>query len=74
MIEPRKQQTRDEIMSIVREAIKEWDITTLSNRTRLSKSCLYSIRNGRTLWPRWATLWELFSPLKIELIVRRITE
>lgn len=67
-----EQQSRDEIMGIIRDALDEFgDMQMLANRTGLSKSCLQNIRRGKTQWPRWNTLETIMIPLKLRLTMRK---
>lgn len=67
-----EQQSREEIMGIIRVALDKFgDMEMLANRTGLSKRCLQRIRSGKTLWPRWPTLETIMIPLKIRLTVRQ---
>ena len=67
-----QQQSRDEIMEIIRTALYRFgDMQMLANRTGLSKSCLQNIRRGKTAWPRWNTLETIMIPLKIRLSARQ---
>ena len=67
-----QQQSRDEIMEIIRTALYRFgDMEMLANRTGLSKSCLQNIRRGKTVWPRWNTLETIMIPLKIRLSARQ---
>lgn len=67
-----EQQSREEIMGIIRAALDQFgDMEMLANRTGLSKGCLQNIRRGKTLWPRWPTLEIIMIPLKIRLTVRQ---
>ena len=67
-----EQQSREEIMGIIRAALDQFgDMEMLANRTGLSKGCLQRIRSGKTMWPRWPTLETIMIPLKIRLTVRQ---
>lgn len=67
-----EQQTRDEIMGIIRSALDRFgDMQMLANRTGLSRSCLQNIRSGKTLWPRWNTLETIMIPLHLRLTMRQ---
>ena len=67
-----EQQSREEIMGIIRAALDQFgDMEMLANRTGLSKGCLQSIRRGKTLWPRWTTFETIMIPLRIRLTVKQ---
>lgn len=67
-----EQQSREEIMGIIRAALDTFgDMEMFANRTGLSKACLQRIRSGKTLWPRWTTLETIMIPLRIRLTVRQ---
>lgn len=67
-----QQQSRDEIMGIIRDALYRFgDMQMLAIRTGLSKSCLHNIRSGRTIWPRWNTLETIMIPLNLRLTLRQ---
>lgn len=66
------QQTREEIMGLVRDALYEYgDIPSLSISINMSSAALYKLRNGTTKWPRWNTLEKLMAPLKLRLEMSR---
>ena len=67
-----QQQSRDEIMGIVRTALYRFeDMQMLANRTGLSKSCLQNIKSGKTQWPRWNTLETIMIPLHLRLTMKQ---
>ena len=67
-----EQQSREEIMGIIRAALDQFgDMEMFANRTGLSKGCLQNIRRGKTLWPRWTTLETIMIPLRIRLTARQ---
>ena len=67
-----EQQSREEIMNIVRKALWDYgDMYALAIRTGLSRSCLNNIRRGHTQWPRWNTLEIIMIPLKLRLTMRQ---
>ena len=67
-----EQQTREEIMSVFRDALYAYgDMYTLSKFTGLSRGCLEKIRSGKTMWPRWNTLETLMIPLRIRMHVKQ---
>lgn len=66
------QQTYDEIMGVLRDALDAFDDTyRLSRRTGLSQSCINNIRRGKTKWPRWNTIEVLMIPLNLRLSLRQ---
>jgi hypothetical protein len=71
--EPSDQQTREELMDVVIQAISNYPGTykMLSARTGLSVSCINSIANGKTAWPRWNTFEILLQVLNLKLIISK---
>ena len=68
-----EQQSREEIMQILSYAIQDFgSLKMLSIRTGLSVSCLRSIVNKRTSWPRWFTFQVLCDILKLQLTLRKL--
>ena len=58
------------VMNIIRTEIYASDIELLAVRVGVSKSCLFSIRSGRTKWPRHATFFALIDALDLELYLK----
>lgn len=58
---------RAALMDVLRRDLYNQDLETLSIRIGVSASCLYSIRSGRTKWPRHTTLLTLIHVLGYEL-------
>jgi len=68
-----EQQSRQEIMQILSYAIQDFgSLKMLSIRTGLSVSCLRSIVNERTSWPRWVTFQVLCDILNLQLTLRKL--
>lgn len=57
-------------MDIIRDRLYGKDLSTLCKRVGVSQSCLYSIRAGRTKWPRHGTFFALLDVLDLEMIIR----
>jgi hypothetical protein len=57
----------EDAMNFVRDRIYLWDIKALASECGVTTSCLYSIRAGRTEWPRGKTLFRLLEALDLEL-------
>lgn len=70
---PDDQQTREEMMDVLIDAISNYPGTykMLSARTGLSVSCINSIANGKTAWPRWNTFEILLQVLNLKLIISK---
>lgn len=58
---------REDIINKIRADLYGKDLEILANKIGVSKSCLYSIRSGRTKWPRDTTLLTLIDTLNYEL-------
>jgi hypothetical protein len=67
------QQTREECMNVIIQAISDYPGTykMLSVRTGLSVGCIGSIANGKTAWPRHHTLWILIEVLYLKLTLTK---
>lgn len=67
-----KQQSYDEIMGVLRDALYRYgDSYALAKRTGLSQSCINNIKSGRTKWPRWNAIETLMIPLNLRLTLRQ---
>lgn len=60
----------EDAMNIVRLKMYDWHIEDLAEEVGVSKSCLYSIRSGRTKWPRPLAFFGLLRALGLEMIIR----
>lgn len=71
--EPSDQQTREELMDVVIQAISDYQGTykMLSTRTGLSVGCIGSIVRGKTVWPRWNTFDTLIDVLQLRLTLSK---
>lgn len=58
---------REDIINKIRADLYAMDLEILANKIGVSKSCLYSIRSGRTKWPRDTTLLTLIEIMNYEL-------
>lgn len=58
---------REDVINKIRADLYAMDLEILANKIGVSKSCLYSIRSGRTKWPRDTTLLTLIATLNYEL-------
>lgn len=66
------QQSREEIMQILQDEIYAFgDVKLLAVRCGLSSGTIYSIRSGRTSWPRWITFKCLIDVLDLRLTLSR---
>jgi len=64
---------RAEVMDQVRDALYDYgDLKKLALDIGRSERCLYQLRGGYTLWPRWETLFALLPPLGLELRIVKI--
>lgn len=66
---------RAEIMQAVREELLHYDregLEQIALWIGKSTSALYSIRSGRTLWPRHSTLFPLLRRLGFRLVLTRV--
>lgn len=70
---PSDQQTREELMDLVIQAISDYPGTykMLSIRTGLSVGCIGAIATGKTAWPRWNTFEILLQVLNLKLIISK---
>lgn len=70
---PEDQQTREEMMDILIQAISDYPGTykMLSIRTGLSTGCIGSIATGKTVWPRWSTFEILLDVLKLKMTISK---
>jgi len=67
--------SRAEIMQAVRDELYLYDkegLEQIALWIGKSASTLYSIRSGRTLWPRHSTLFPLLRRLGFQLVLTRI--
>lgn len=58
---------RDKLMDQIRRDLYELDTEMIANRVGVGKSTIYSIRSGRTKWPRDTTLLVLIHVLGYSL-------
>ena len=58
---------RDKLMDQLRRDLYELDTELIANRVGVGKSTIYSIRSGRTKWPRDMTLLVLIHVLGYSL-------
>ena len=70
---PDDQQTREEMMDVLIDAISNYPGTykMLSVRTGLSVGCIGSIVRGKTVWPRWNTFNTLIDVLQLRLTLSK---
>ena len=61
-----------ELMDFLRKDLYGVDLVALANRVGVSPSALYSIRAGRTKWPRHTTLFCLVTALGYQIYIRRV--
>jgi hypothetical protein len=57
-------------MQYIRERMYLFDPLDLADSVGVSRSCIYSIRSGRTKWPRGTTLFRMLDVLDLELWIR----
>lgn len=57
----------EEVMNAVRIKLYEWRPKDLADQIGVSVSCIYSVRAGRTKWPRGKNLFALLDACGIEM-------
>lgn len=60
-----------DLMDIIRDEMHKEDVKAMSRLTGVSTSALYSIRRGKTRWPRDYTLFALTVACDLIISVRR---
>lgn len=59
----------EDVMNALRLKMYTWNAQDLAEATGLSVACIYSIKSGRTVWPRGTTLFAILAALDIEILL-----
>lgn len=57
----------DDAMNVIRLEMYKHDLAGLADIIGVTESCLYSIRSGRTIWPRPKTFFGLVNALGLRM-------
>ena len=59
----------DDVMNDIRYRMHAYEVADLAELAGVSKGTIYSIRSGRTKWPRGTTLFPILDALGLDLVL-----